>query len=302
MPAGAGAEILKQCEVRPASGGRPTTRQQHYTNVHRIACLARCHPLVVLALPHRDNAWAPEWSDAEGRAAKPYHQSPYDLRLVLGSGAAIVVACSVRAANKDLLSLWWGPAAGCKMTAETEPLARAASFDVVEAAHDVPTMHAADFEAASGAQRPAAPPAVARDEEEWYWVAFERRPVSSSDSAEALRDLRFFWRHQFARTGPMRRHLACHQGREGSRGVHGSPLCASSYKPPNDHILDLSSEGLRHIVGHILAGVGQPLGNPLPCACKRVHTWMHARFDGEQEIFDDEVAGLPETAPSKGLA
>ncbi len=61
---------------------------------------------------------------------------------------------------------------------------------------------------------------------------------------------------------------------------------------------DLSSEGVRHIVGHILAGVGQ-VGNPLSRTCKRVHTWTHAKFDGEQ-VTIDHVAGLPETASSKG--
>ncbi len=163
VPGGTGSELLGM--VGPASGGRPTTRQEHYTNVHRITCLARCHPLVVLALPHRNRpSWAPELSDAEGRAAPHHHQSPYDLRLVLGPGAIIVVECSVRNARRDLLSLSWYPA--CNMTAEMESLARAVFFDLVEAAHEVPTMYASGFRfrAAPGAWQ-AAPPEVARRDE-----------------------------------------------------------------------------------------------------------------------------------------
>ncbi len=89
----------------------------------------------------------PERSDAEeGRAAPDDHQSPYDLRLVLGPGAIIVVECSVRDARSDLLSLSWYPAGGRpKMTADMESLARAVFFDLVEAAHDVPQMYAGRF-------------------------------------------------------------------------------------------------------------------------------------------------------------
>ena len=101
VPGGTGDEILKQCSVGPASGGRPA--RQHYTDVHRISCLARCHPQVVFVEPLRLNAWAPE-RDKVGRAKK-FHHSPYDPHLVLGSGAAIIVACSVHNAKKDLPAL-----------------------------------------------------------------------------------------------------------------------------------------------------------------------------------------------------
>ena len=66
--AGAGDEILKQCSVGPACGGRPA--HQHYTNVSRICCLARSHPKVVFLKVHRLNAWARE------RGNRPRQERP----------------------------------------------------------------------------------------------------------------------------------------------------------------------------------------------------------------------------------
>ncbi len=185
VPGGTEDEIGKQCSVDAASVGRPTTHQL-YTNAHRIFYLAQCHPQVVFVDPPRLNAREPEERDNVDNSAKTFHQSPCHLHLVLGSSAAIIVACSVyRAGENLLLSLSWYSAAGggCEMTAEMESLASVVFFDLVEAAHYVPTMYAADFQAASGAERPAAPPAAARDEKE---EAPPTRPRGGSGSTPLL--------------------------------------------------------------------------------------------------------------------
>ena len=69
--------------------------------------------------------------DEFGRAMK-FHQSPHDLRLSLGSSVAIDDT------SHTLLSLWWQPAGGCRLTKEQESLAQAVFFDLVEAVHAVP--------------------------------------------------------------------------------------------------------------------------------------------------------------------
>ena len=73
---------------------------------------------------------------------------------------SMIVGCSVNKANMGLLSLWWRPLKDCK-TPEQESLARAVFFDLVEAAHDVPSTYAKDYKAASGASAAAAPAALA---------------------------------------------------------------------------------------------------------------------------------------------
>ena len=174
---------MMQVSVAPASGGA-ATRLQHYTNIHRITCLAACHPLVLFVRPRKlqkrqDYLWNTERDNA-GRATKKKkkcHQSPCDLDLELGSGARMQMGCSVRDTNRQLLSLWWGPGPGV-VTAEMEDLARAVFMDVVEAAHVVPQMYLADFQAASGASPPAAPPALARG----AWEAPPTYPPRGSSS------------------------------------------------------------------------------------------------------------------------
>ncbi len=168
--------------VALASGGA-ATRLQHYTNIHRITCLAACHPLVLFVRPRKlqkrqDYLWNTERDNAS-RAAnkKKCHQSPWDLGLELGSGARMQMGCSVRDTNRQLLNLWWGPGPGV-VTAEMEDLARAVFMDVVEAAHVVPQMYLADFQAASGASPPAAPPALARG----AWEAPPTYPPRGSSS------------------------------------------------------------------------------------------------------------------------
>ena len=141
--------VLLQFSDDPGSGG-PNT-QQHYTNIHRIECLARSHPLVWMVQRHRETkALDKSKYDKFGRAVK-FHQSPHDLRLSLGSRVEMLVGCSVNGAGQGLLSLWWSAAPKCKHTPEQESLARAVFLDLAEAAHDVPSMYAADYRAASGA-------------------------------------------------------------------------------------------------------------------------------------------------------
>ncbi len=163
---GTGDEALKRVWDGAATARRPT--HQQYTDVRRITCLARELPMVSFIEPHRleksKDAKVTEWN-AVGRATKCHHQSSYDLYLHLGSDAGMFVGCSVHGANEKLLSLWWRPAGGLGdfFTREQESLRRAVFFDVVEAAHYVPSLYAKDFAAASGASRPAAPPAAASD-------------------------------------------------------------------------------------------------------------------------------------------
>ena len=146
--------VLLQLSDGPASGGLKT--QQHYTNIHRMECLARSHPLVLKVEEHKpEKARDKPVLDKFGRAFK-WHQSPHDLFSV-----GIIVGCSVNGARQGLLSLWWGPANGCQLTREQESLAQAVFFDLVEAANGVPSMYAADYNAASGASAAAAPAALA---------------------------------------------------------------------------------------------------------------------------------------------
>ena len=75
-----------------ATARRPT--HQHYTDVRRIMCLAREHPMVSFIEPHRleksKDAKVTGWN-AVGRATKCHHQSSYDLYLHLGSDAGMFV-------------------------------------------------------------------------------------------------------------------------------------------------------------------------------------------------------------------
>ena len=120
--------VLLQFSDDPGSGGPKT--QQQYTNIHRIECLARSHPLVWMVQRHKETK---------------------ALRLSLGPRVEMLVGCSVNGAGQGLLSLWWSAAPKCKHTPEQESLARAVFLDLAEARHDVPSMYEADFRAASGA-------------------------------------------------------------------------------------------------------------------------------------------------------
>ena len=141
--------VLPQFSNSPASGG-PKTRQ-HYSNIFRVECLARSHPLVWMVQRHKETkALDKSKYDKFGRAVK-FHQSPHDLRLSLGSRVEMLVGCSVNGAGQGLLSLRWSAAPKCKHTPEQESLARAVFLDLAEARHDVPSMYEADFRAASGA-------------------------------------------------------------------------------------------------------------------------------------------------------
>ena len=132
--------VLPQFSNSPASGG-PKTRQ-HYTNIFRVECLARSHPLVWMVQRHKETkALDKSKYDKFGRAVK-FHQSPHDLRLSLESRVEMLVGCSVNGAGQGLLSLWWSAAPKCKHTPEQESLARAVFLDLAEAAHDVPSMYA----------------------------------------------------------------------------------------------------------------------------------------------------------------
>ena len=141
--------VLPQFSNSPASGG-PKTRQ-HYTNIFRVECLARTHPLVHRVDFHKLEKSRDKPTFNEVGRCTHYHQSPHDLSLSLGSRVAIYMGCSVNDAREGLLSLWWQPAQGYKLTPEQESLAQAVFFDLVEAAHNVPSMYAADYNAASGA-------------------------------------------------------------------------------------------------------------------------------------------------------
>ena len=123
----------------PQFGRRKTL--QHYTNIHRIECLARSHPLVLKVEYHNPHKAAdPSTFDQWGRAVK-FHQSPHDLRLAVGSRVEMLVGCSVQGAAQGLLSLWWCAAAGYQLTKEQESLAQAVFFDLVEAAHNLSLIH-----------------------------------------------------------------------------------------------------------------------------------------------------------------
>ena len=108
--------VLMQFSDDPASGGPKT--QQHFSNIRRIECLARSRPLVRKVELYNSKC------NNFGRAAA-YHQSPHGLRLSLGCSVGMVVGCSVNGARAGLLSLWWSPATGCKLTQEQESVAQA---------------------------------------------------------------------------------------------------------------------------------------------------------------------------------
>ena len=83
---------------------------EHYTNIRRVAQLAKNHPLVQNVREHKqDKQPDPSQFDIDGRAVK-YHQSPWDLKLTLAaSGAQMIVGVSAEKTAIPLLSLWWHP-------------------------------------------------------------------------------------------------------------------------------------------------------------------------------------------------
>ena len=142
-------EALKQYSDDPASGG--TLTQEHYTNIHRVMRLAKQHPLVLKVQPYNVLKGLDEVATNKfGRATK-FHQSPMDLSLTLGHRVEIHVGVTVNKVKSDLLSLWWAPAANQQLTQDQESLARMVFFDLAEADHGVPSVYAADYNAASGA-------------------------------------------------------------------------------------------------------------------------------------------------------
>ena len=142
-------EALKQYSDDPASGG--TLTQEHYTNIHRVRRLAQLHPLVLdVKLRNQLKGLDEVVTNKFGRATK-YHQSPMNLSLTLGHRVEIHVGVTVNKVKCDLLSLWWTPAAKQQLTPEQESLARTVFFDLAEADHAVPSIYAADYNAASGA-------------------------------------------------------------------------------------------------------------------------------------------------------
>ena len=131
-------EALKKVHHRPASGGQEVFLEE-YTNIHRIAMLAREHPLV-LSVEVRDiqKALDKVVKNAIGRAKKG-HQSPWNLCLHVYHCVHIMVGCTVHEAAGHLLSLWWRPERKQKLTEEQESLARTVfPLDVVEGFHLLP--------------------------------------------------------------------------------------------------------------------------------------------------------------------
>ncbi len=171
----------------PASGGPET--HQHYTNIHRIARLASCHPMAIsqepfelaVGLGRRQATF-----NSVGRAIE-FHQSHFDLRLSLANRVAMIVGRSVDGARQDLLRLWWGPFGGCELTSEQESLAQAVFFDVAEAAHEVPRAYTVGFHPAFGCHPPAAPPAAARGIRVEPWRFSTAAPsISTSTSTSPM--------------------------------------------------------------------------------------------------------------------
>ena len=135
--------------VDPASGV-PCT-QRYYTDIYRMELLAQSHPLVLTVERHD--------------FGRPLRVSPFDLRLTVVSCARMLVGCSFDGARDGLLSLWWAPAGGFKLTVGQESVAQAVFFDLAEAAHDVPGKYQkAYYNAAAGAPSAGDPAAPARGE------------------------------------------------------------------------------------------------------------------------------------------
>ncbi len=102
---------LVQVSIAPASGvasivttasGEAATHQ-HYTNLHRMTCLARSHPLVLSVGPRKlatKNKDPPTVYDNIGRATR-YHQSRWDLELQVGPGVDMQMGRSVNGATQS---------------------------------------------------------------------------------------------------------------------------------------------------------------------------------------------------------
>ena len=84
--------VLLQYSADGASGGPKT--QQHYTNIHRIECLARTHPKVVMVGCHR-----------EGKSEDP---RPFS--------TGLAAQCITTRAHMTSI-FGWGPAWGCSWDA-----------------------------------------------------------------------------------------------------------------------------------------------------------------------------------------
>ena len=123
---------------------------EHYTNIHRIERLAEEHPLVLSVAKFKiEKMWDKAIRNDIGRATK-YHHSPWDLLLHVCHCVEMVVGCSTHDCAAGLLSLWWKPASGEKLSAEQESVARAVFFDLVEGPHLCPSMYDLELRTAAG--------------------------------------------------------------------------------------------------------------------------------------------------------
>ncbi|CAK0838141.1 unnamed protein product, partial [Prorocentrum cordatum] len=145
-------------EYSAASGaaGGPLTHMR-CANVHGIWASAPARPMVIASQKYKaDKERDPAEFDQFGRAVK-YHQSIFDLILSASARVEMLIGCSVNDAAKrvsgrtsGLLGLWWRPAPRKKLSRGQGDVARSVFFDLVEAAHRVPDMCAAEYDALSG--------------------------------------------------------------------------------------------------------------------------------------------------------
>ena len=109
--------------------------RQHYTNIERMERLASTHPLVSSVTPWKPmKALDPSTFDEIGRCTA-FHQSKYDLSLILAaSGAEMRCGCTVNGTAKSLVNLWWMPV-GKRHTTTSLQHCEAIFYDIVEAEH-----------------------------------------------------------------------------------------------------------------------------------------------------------------------
>ena len=237
---------------------------EHWTNIHRMRFLAQQHPQIETVRAHKSNKGTdPSSFDVYGRAVE-YHQSPFDLHIILAaSGAEMYVGVTVNKIKKQntpehrggLIALWWsGPAAPSKISA----VAEAVFFDICELGEKIPNcalgraMLSRPAASASGGQAASSsgpPPTSATPPSESQPTAAEPQPLEGEtaeifDAPEAdVPESILEGPHPEAKatsSGPSPQPLAgITEGEAGAKEEsHSLPLPEEAEAPPQQEALD----------------------------------------------------------------
>ena len=115
-------------------------RGYHFHSIYRLEALAKHHAYLIDVKRHKmkEKDDDPSEFDDIGRCTR-HHQSPFDLKLTIASGATFIVGYSVHGVKEGLASIWWKRCQGMQDRNQRE-LARAIFFDLAEVEHIEPIL------------------------------------------------------------------------------------------------------------------------------------------------------------------